>query len=630
MIKNRIHVVAPYRIASLGESVPGANFVKTPTPHWTTPLTMSACVALRSKFGAALEIGPQLRAWASAEKERGARLGSLGRAADAVLRRVPAKAPELAEAMNRRTYQRVGARFIAEGRNVLIGDHPGLGKTLEALAGIVESGVEGNVLIFCPKTAITAVWGPEIRRWLPGRPVLTMPDGGTRRRKLLDGFFARKPLSKTQFVIANIEMARTKSFWHCEECGEDTAHTSRRKVLDCGHDPRGATTLNRHEYPQLFANDWAAVVVDESQNALIRSSGIDTQTRRGMTLLRIKADGLRIALSGTPFRSRPHQLWGTLNWLNPKGFTSMWSWAETFFHINEDQYARTIGSIRPEAETALWESLNGVLLRRTKAEVASDLPPKAYVGEAHPLGTGVWIPMEPEQSKAYQQMLDTSVAVLASGELNAIGVLAEMTRLKQFAVAHGDVQDSAFLPSLPSNKFNYLLQMLEERGFMSGDPTCKVVVASQFTGVLNLFGRELMEKIGRNQVVGITGEVTGARRTEALEKFNLPVGQGPHLMFLNTKAGGVAITIDSADEMVVLDETWVPDEQEQMEDRIHRVSKPRPVFYHYLRSLGSIEEAIASVNLDRDIDSKRLLDGRRGVAYAEKVIDASRKLVWQR
>jgi SNF2 family DNA or RNA helicase len=396
--------------------------------------------------------------------------------------------------------------------------------------------------------------------------------------------------------------------------------------LVCGHDARGAARKDVHEYPQLFSRPWAAIVVDESQNALVRTSGIETQVRTGMTLLRTQQDGLRIALSGTPFRSRPHLLWGTLNWLRPAAYTSMWSWAETYFFINEDAYGKSIGGIRPESEAELWKSLDGIMLRRIKSEVATDLPPKQYVGEDHPLGAGVWLEMQPAQAKAYKQMLDTSVASLASGELGAVGILAEMTRLKQFAVAHGDMEEDAFLPSLPSNKFDYLLQMLEERGFLDGNPMCKVVVASQFTKVLELFAKELTAKLGAEQIVSITGEITGARRKLTLDSFNRPVGTGPHLMFLNTKAGGVAITIDSADEMVVLDETWVPDEQQQLEDRIHRVSNPRPVWYHYLRSLGSIEEAIAEVARARDEASKRLLDGRRGVEYGQKVLTEARKM----
>jgi SNF2 family DNA or RNA helicase len=236
--------------------------------------------------------------------------------------------------------------------------------------------------------------------------------------------------------------------------------------------------------------------------------------------------------------------------------------------------------------------------------------------------------MDPAQEKAYKQMLETSVAILEGGELNAIGVLAELTRLKQFSTVCGRMEGGQFVPALPSNKFDYLVQMLEERGFNGEGPSCKIVVASQFTQTLELFRDELIrtKTVNPRDLVMITGKVTGQQRAEILKDFNRSVGQGPHLMLLNTKAGGVAITIDSADEMVILDETWVADEQEQLEDRIHRVSNPRPVWYHYLRSLHTIEEAIAMKNLEDDKASQRLLDGRRGIDYAVKLLSDARRL----
>lgn len=97
-------------------------------------------------------------------------------------------------------------------------------------------------------------------------------------------------------------------------------------------------------------------------------------------------------------------------------------------------------------------------------------------------------------------------------------------------------------------------------------------------------------------------------------------------MLLQTKTGGVAITLDQADVMVFLDEMWIPDDQEQAEDRIHRVSRPRPVFYHYLRSLDSVDLGIALTNAERESVSKRLLDGRRGVEYARAVLKRTREL----
>jgi SNF2 family DNA or RNA helicase len=79
--------------------------------------------------------------------------------------------------------------------------------------------------------------------------------------------------------------------------------------------------------------------------------------------------------------------------------------------------------------------------------------------------------------------------------------------------------------------------------------------------------------------------------------------------------------------MIILDETWVPDDQEQVEDRIHRISRKEgraPATYWYPRSRGTIDEMIAANNLTKDLLQKKLLDGRRGVTFAKQILTGGR------
>lgn len=664
-VGNRIHLRSPYPTAGLAKTVPGSTFNKGKEgerPYWSLPLSLSACKALRDRFGQGIEIGPDLWIWAKAERDAIERLGALANAADAELRVVPEVAPRLAAAMSGRTYQRVGARYIAEGRNVLLADQPGLGKTLEALGGILELEVPGPYLVVCPKTAVESVWANEIPRWIPGATVVTTPDGRERRDTILDNIRPEEFTPQTWYVI-HPEMVRTKSYWICRVCKGQTPRKAGKCELACGHDPKGHTVRHDHTFPQLFQSVWGAIIADESDRSLLRATGKLTQTRIGMELLRdlgTRPDGVRIAVSGTPFRGRPHLLWSTLNWLWPDRYSAFWSWVELYWEVEDGGWggSRTIGKLRADREEELWDSLKPVVLRRTKAEVAPDLPAKSYMGT--PLTSepnspiGVWLTMGEKQRKAYDQMLDSSFAEVDGGTLSAVGILAELTRLKQFSTSSGRMEERTkqlagedeamrrrmaarrgrdlgpdplaedrfvFRPALPSNKLDWLEERLVEWGFPE-DPDTKVVVVSQFTQTLELFAAELSRKGIASAM--LTGNVVGRNRTNAIERFNTE--QGPHLMFLNTKAGGVAITIDTADRMVFLDETWIPDDQEQAEDRIHRVSRPRPVQYYYLRSQNSVEEAIALVNLERDMATKRLLDGRRGVEYARWVMDRTRSL----
>jgi len=567
--------------------------------------------------------------------------------------------------MESRTYQRVGARFIAEARangaGCLVADQPGLGKTLEAIGGVVEAQTAGPYLVVTPKTATRTVWGAEIPRWMDGQTVVTLPDGDqagskqrARRDAVLDAL-ASSPRLDATWVVVHPEAVRARVYWICGVCGSQTPKKYGRVELKCGHDPElRKNDLVVHEYPHLFSREWGAVIADESDRSLLRLSGTPTQTRQGMEMIRLRADGLRLAMTGTPTRGRPHLLWGTLNWLDAKAHPSFWNWVELFWELSSNGFSNyVIGKLLREED--LWRSLDRYVLRRTKAEVAPDLPPKTYVGTPAIPGDedsphGVWLPMEGVQAKAYEDMLETSVADLEDGSrVQAIGILAELTRLKQFAGASGKmIKRQAweseeyrtimhFQPSLPSNKFEYLVQLLDELGFPD-EPTTKVVVVSQFTEMLELFARELPDRlqalsahtktpIRRDQCpVLLTGAQTGSKRESAIAAMNEPIGSGSHLMLLQTKTGGVAITLDQADVMVFLDETWIPDDQEQAEDRIHRVSRPRPVFYHYLRSLGSVDLGIAITNAERERNSKRLLDGRRGIEYARAVLKKTREL----
>lgn len=648
----------------LGKTVPGARFVpKQPghPAHWTMPRSLSACYALRERFGRELRVGRDLSAWAREEIARVETMKQLGKSRDAELQRVPSVSPVLDKAMANRRYQRVGARFVAEGRNVLLGPDPGLGKTLMAIGGIIESGVPGPYLVVAPKTATHAVWKNEIPRWWPGAEVITVPDGRAVREQVLDDFvnavvdakdgldygdIARARSMAQTFLVVHPEMLRIKRWWACPKCEKLTPWKAGRKSLDCvsnfehlqDFEPKHIKMVEEVSFPQLFEVEFGAAVVDECDRILIRRNASQTQVRNGAESLRIRPEGLRITMSGTPMRGKPHLLWGHLNWMLPKVYTSMWRWVEQHWSVSNGWAgSRVIGDLRNEE--GLYAELDQIMYRVTKAEVAPDLPAKTYVGT--PVNgsssnanerdvIGVWLPMEPEQKRAYDQICGEGIARLEGGELNPIGVLAELTRLKQFATASGRLDaDGTFVPKLPSNKFDYLLAQLEEWGFPD-EPREKVIVVSQFTQVLDLFAAALRAKMdkewiksrgGSDMVCMLTGRVTGAAREETIRRFNEEVGtDSPHVMFLNVKAGGVAITIDSADHMIILDETWVPDDMTQVEDRIHRVSRPRPVFYHYVRSIDTVEQHIAETALELALTNHEVLDGRRGLEFSRKVV----------
>lgn len=616
------------------------------------PLSLTNCKELRRLFGDRLEISDGLNNWAFDEIERLGAIENFSSAdSDAELDpRVAEQLPGLARMVH--AYQRAGIAFITHTRNALLADQPGLGKTLQTIGAMANAGVTGDILVAAPSAAVATTWPDELARWAPNDEVIVVMGTGPKRHKIFaqHGLGERvnsddqtieptKPgdgSSGRRWFIVNLEMMRSQ--W----VKPKRVHRKHKTTGQMGwFEEKGWWS---HSYPELHNHEWAAFVIDESHRCLICHSAkpqSQTQVRAGAGMIPVAEDGLRIALSGTPLRGKVENLWGTLNWMDPEKYHAYWTWAQQWFHVlgdprNPRESPMEINGLDETKAKAFYDDIAPIMLRRTKAEVRPELPDKLYAGTPLPYEDGTvdehspighWLTMSPKQAKAYQEIREQAETVLESGVLVANGVLAELTRLKQFAICHGDLEERAdgeykFLPQLPSTKFEWLVEFLDSLGInkhSSMEPDeeeRKVVVASQFTSILNMYEAELA-KLGI-ETLKITGQVSQKQRKENKDRWQQP--GGPRVFLLNTAAGGVSLTLDAADDLVFLDETWIPDEQEQVEDRIHRVSRLHNVTIHYLRTLGTIEENIALTTGSRERLTKMLIDGQRGVSFAKSLL----------
>jgi SNF2 family DNA or RNA helicase len=598
----KILVRFPYSKTAVDQihKVPGARW-NGDDKVWRCPLAMDTCRVLRRVFGQELEILPPLVTWARAELVAEAALEDI-RAGKATARlvRVEEQAPQLALAMDARPYQKDGAAFLSLGQHVLLGDQPGLGKTIQTLAALVETGAR-RILVACPRTATRTVWERETHRWAP--TIETYVAQGTRAQRdaVMVSFWDRQAINSPKMLIINTEMMRVRRIWVCPDGTEWAKAPGLKLGCPLAHDHK---TRPDHEWPWLFGQTWDAIVVDESHNALattknIQSKGI-TQVRYGAVLLRKRlskdAGSLAIALSGTPFRSNLAKAWGTLNWLRPDVFTSFWNFAKTHFGTESDGYGLTVGR-EPLDQEAFDRAMRPYFLARTKAEVATDLPPIVYAGtppEGNPeAGNYVWLPMDGRQADAYDDMVKLATVRLGDKTLTANGVLAEITRRRQFACAHATAgAGNQMRMALPSNKLDWILEFLEERAGNEG----KVVIATGFTQLVKLFSDELA-KAGYENLT-LTGETNDRDRATLVERFADP-DDTARVAIINMKAGGVAITLDQADDMILVDQPWTSDEEEQVVDRIHRVSRIHNVTVYRLISEGTVDEWMASNGADQ-------------------------------
>ena len=270
------------------------------------------------------------------------------------------------------------------------------------------------------------------------------------------------------------------------------------------------------------------------------------------------------------------------------------------------------------------------MVRRTKSEVAPSLPPKVYAGthlDPSNLNSpvAVWLPMTGKQQDQYDEIVQQAMLTInAMGEtIDVNGVLAEMTRMKQVAnsAIHQGPGVSGIKPTLPSNKIEWIESFLEDRI----DAGTKVIIASQFTGFINVLSEYLgSKKIGHYKLTGATSD--GERQ---YIKTEFQKDSGEMVILLNTKAGGVSLTLDAADDVVICDQTWVMDDQEQVEDRAHRVSRDHNVTIWYLASLGTIDQDIAITNQRREAEARSVLDKQRGVNYVKSLIQATQQRIRQ-
>lgn len=635
LVKGRIWIRSNQKLKKLSNRIPGATWATHPEPRWSVPPTLEVCQLLRNAFGRELVIGDELRAWAQAEKLHRAQLKRIADSHDGwPLERLPELYPELAEAVSSgRPYQSSGVAFAALGQRTLLADTVGLGKTLVVLGAPIEGAVDGPYLLSCPKTAIKSVWGRHLWDWLPDHHVTLMPEGRERRDAAVSKFLALSPEEKTKaWLVINPEVVRSRQYWKCtrKDCGVITP-AKKRKSLDCGHDPRRGKLHTDHEFPELFDIPWGGIYLDESDRQILQVTARPNMTRLGMQKLKPRSDVQIILVSATPFRSRPRLMFSNLSFLFPKQYTSMGNWADMFWDSEAKDFnphARTYTDLRADREAMLHRSLDGVMIRRTRIEVASHLPPRSYVGSPYNhtdpnSAVGIWLPMSGQQERAYREIERMGAARVKGGSLDAIGSLAELTRMRQLASSYVTVKNGEVKPCLPSNKFDYLTDaLMPELGFP--DEPQKLVIVSEYTSLLRMFAVELRKKFNI-KVVGVTGAVTGVRRDTAIEHF-MREGEAPWVMMLNTKAGGSSIGLDVADHMVILDQPPIDDDLEQVEGRIDNRRQEiaiRPRFYYYLLSEDSVDVGMANINAYARKTGRDLLDGRRGVTYVRRVVEMS-------
>ncbi len=574
--QNSIELRFPYDPGAVvaAKKVGGGVFVPKDKggPLWRFPLTMQTGRNLRREFGPGLELGIGIKAWGLQERERERNLGAVAKLDDFPIEQMHLHKvhPKLAEYL--RPYQRADVAMMAL-TNVLNGNDMGLGKTVEVIAAICEADLlnAGPHLVVAPKTSLDGVWRIELEKWL-GLPVVTWSG----------------ELSQED-----------RAYWKAEMSG--WVEQGKPFFLVLGPDSV------RRGMPVDVA-EWATVTIDEfHKNGLTDASGAPNKgSKFAQAMRKIKAKR-KWALSGTPMGGKPIKLWGVLHWLEPKEFSSKWHWANEWLDITENAGGhKEIGSLRPEKQDGFYGAHAKHLVRRLKREVMPWLPAKIYAD--------VWCDMSAVQAKQYKQFEADAEIRIEEERLNAIGILAEYTRLKQFANATcrlDRVRDKLeVLPTPDSGKLGPLWERLDEQGIRPKDAVAGelALVGSESARMVLMVAEWLKgQKLDVEVITGATSQADRGRIQQRCRQLETR----PQVIVMTTTAGGMSINLQEANSVHILDETWVPDDQSQLEDRADRGSRETPLLVFYYRSKGTIQERIWKVVGDKAVKNKDILDIRR-------------------
>nr|NLI50897.1 DEAD/DEAH box helicase [Propionibacterium sp.] len=426
-----------------------------------------------------------------------------------------------------RPYQLTGFRWLSflwrSRLGGILADEMGLGKTLQALALVEAARAAGEldapVLVVAP-TSVLGTWAAEAARFAPQLDCVTITETEARRGV---------PLAE---AVRHAHLVFT------------------------------SYTLLRLEADAYRALPWAAVLLDEAQFVKNRASKAYQAVRK----LRAR---VKIALTGTPLENNLMDLWSLLSITAPGLFADPTAFT--------DLYRKPIEAGDADALARLHRRIRPLVLRRTKAAVAAELPEKQEQVVPVELGAG--------QRRLYDKHLARERAkvlgLIDDLDGNRIAILRSLTLLRQLSLSPVLV-DATY--AAQSAKIDALVELLGEV-VSEGH---RALVFSQFTGFLALVRARL-------DAEGVTYQYLDGRTRDRAARIAAFRGGDDPVFLISLKAGGFGLTLTEADYVFILDPWWNPAAELQAIDRTHRIGQDKPVNVYRLVAADTIEEKVVAL-----------------------------------
>ncbi len=498
-----------------------------------------ACIAGLEKAGLLLQIHPEvsaiLQAFAQQHKSTIAAAGARASKVDEVLR---------TRGLALYPFQRIGVEWLAARMRALLADDMGLGKTIQTLIAIPEG---APVLVVGPQSA-SGVWGDETPRWRPD-------------------------LSFT---------AVTPKDFHWPAAGE---------MVFCSYGSMPAV----EDIAKLAGMTVGTILIADESHKLKSFKTQRTKRFREIANRARQATGRVWLLTGSPLLNDPRELWTILQaaGLGDDAFGRYWSYCDAF-HSTQDEYGKmTFGEASPEVA----EKLRTVMLRRRKVDVLPDLPAKMY----RTLPVSITKEWDAELEKCVEQLklhipsvYDWIRAGMAAYEIGA--PKPGQTRpdpiisQQQIEAARNTLLDnrgidfrtiSHMRDLLAQAKIPALLNLVEE--FEEQDEP--LLVFSAHRSPIDTLSQ-------REGWAVITGDIDGEKRQEIARDFQAGKYKG---LGLTIEAGGTAITLTRASQVIFVDRTFTPTLNQQAEDRAARIGQTRGVVITSLVANHYLDKRLAEI-----------------------------------
>ncbi len=425
-----------------------------------------------------------------------------------------------------RPYQIEGFKFLAylstNHFGGILADDMGLGKTIQSLTYLLWLFEEHKktkapkmpALVVCPKSVLD-VWYSEAKKFTP--------DLSIRILKNRDDINVDEIQNQLDILVLNYAQLRV--------CGEE---------------------LNEIK--------WLTIILDEGQQ-------IKNPDSKAAKCARELDSRNRLVLTGTPIENRLLDMWSLMAFAMP-GVLGSRAYFKKRFDKRKD----------PLSQSRLASRLRPFLLRRTKLQVAQDLPPRTEE-EVYSKMEGIQLELYKAELKRIQKALlglDSDEAV----KKNSFAILQGLMRLRQIC-CHPGLIDPKYLKeeSAKMESLFYLLDQLYDEGH-------KVLVFSQFVSMLDLIKARLeLESRPYNYLTGQTKDRKGE-----IEKFQ--TCKDPSVFMLSLKAGGSGLNLTSASYVILYDPWWNPAVENQAIDRTHRIGQKNKVIAYRLLTRDTVEEKI--------------------------------------